>query len=184
MLISQFRIENTFLCPLSEDSWKCFLKWLNDRELLVYMGDYDLKPFTEQNAKQYVQAHLKDSWLICTKEKESLIPIVFCGAFVKGRHDLAIARIAIGESRFRGQGHAYHSMLMLQDWLLHQMNVHTIHITVDSRNTRAVELYRQLGFIHCGTYHESRKHSDGTRSDEYCMEFLKDENYPVQEEKL
>lgn len=184
MLISRFGIENTFLCPLSEDSWKYFFKWLNDYDLLVYMGGYDMKPFTEQDAKRYVQSHLKDSWLICTKEKGQLVSIGFCGAFIKTRHDLAIARIAIGESEFRGQWHAYRAMLMLQDWLLHQMNVHTIHITVDSRNTRAIELYQRLGFTHCGTYRESRKHSDGTRSDEYCMEFLKGGNCSAQEEKL
>lgn len=183
MLIPRFEIKNTFLCSLTEDSWGYFLKWLNDDNLLVYMGDYDLKPFTERDAKQYTQAHLKDSWLICTKEKGELLPIGFCGAFIKTRHDLAIIRIVIGESEFLGKGHAYRAMTMLQDWLFNQMNIHVIHLTVDSRNTGAIKLYCRLGFNHCGTYCESRKHSDGTRSDEYCMELIKNNKQPAQEVK-
>lgn len=118
------------------------------------------------------------------KEKDELIPIGFCGVFLKTRHNLAITRIAIGESQFLGQGHAYRAMTMLQEWLFNQMNIHVIHLTVDSRNTRAVELYRQLGFSHCGTYRESRRHLDGTRSDEYCMELLKNEKHFVRKGEL
>lgn len=184
MLIPQFEFKNTFLCPLTEDSWKYFLKWLNDERLLVHMGDYYLNPFTKEDAKQYVAGHLKDSWLICTKEKEQLLPIGFCGAFIKTRHDLAIIRIAIGEPSFLRQGHAHRAMILLQDWLFNQMNIHVIHLTVDIKNTGAIELYRRLGFSHCGTYRESRKHSDRTRSDEYCMEIIKASKHPAQEVKL
>lgn len=59
MFIPLLKIENTFLCPLSEDCWKYFFKWFNDYKILVYMGDYSLGPFTEKDARQYVQATVR-----------------------------------------------------------------------------------------------------------------------------
>lgn len=174
MLVPRYGVSGTFLCPLTEDSWKYFLKWFNDGNILTQMGDHELKPFTEQNAKQYVQAHLIDSWLICTADRDTqFLPIGFCGAFIKARHNFAIVRIAIGEMGFLGQGHARRAMAMLQDWLFKEMDMYAIHLTVDSRNVRAIELYRRIGFNHCGTYRDSRRHLDGTRSDEYCMELMR-----------
>ncbi|MEK7157810.1 MAG: hypothetical protein AAB688_01900 [Patescibacteria group bacterium] len=67
---------NVGLATLAPRYSNLFFDWLNDPRIFGGMGDFDAYPFGIQDAEKYVLAHLKDTWLIVSKNKQVWTPLV------------------------------------------------------------------------------------------------------------
>jgi RimJ/RimL family protein N-acetyltransferase len=163
----------TGLAPFDASCVPLLTSWLNDSEVYLSMGDIDLRPFTAEDGKRYVDSHLKDTWAVVAEGPENVwTPVGYAGIFVRSRHRVGIFRIAIGTSEARGQGHGYRATRLTLNWAFDELDLHCVHLSVSASNTRAVALYKKVGFVECGRYRESRW-EDGVRHDEIVMEVLR-----------
>lgn len=81
---------NVGLAALAPQHSGLFFDWLNDPRIFRGMGDFDAYPFGIQDAEKYVLTHLKDTWLIVSKNKRTWIFTGYTGLFVRQRHRVGI----------------------------------------------------------------------------------------------
>lgn len=74
---------NVGLSALAQCHSNLFFDWLNDPRIFRGMGDFDAYPFGIQDSEKYVLAHLKDTWLIVSKNKRTWVPVGYTGLFVR-----------------------------------------------------------------------------------------------------
>ncbi len=169
----RMRSRATGLAPLDAGCAPLLTSWLNDSDVYFPMGDVDPRPFTVEDGKRYVESHLKDTWAVVAEGPENVwTPVGYAGMFVRSRHRVGIFRIAIGNPAARGQGHGYRATRLMLKWAFDELDLHCVHLSVSAANTRAVALYKKVGFVECGRYRESRW-EDGVRHDEIVMEVLR-----------
>jgi RimJ/RimL family protein N-acetyltransferase len=170
------QIKQTVLSPFGSESdmVPLFFKWLNTPEVYRFMGDIDQFPFIVDDAKSYYLSHKKDTWLVCVKIGEELIPVGYTGIFIRKRHSVGIFRVAIPEKEFQGKGHAKRATQMILKWGFEECDLRNIHLSVSSANEGAIALYKKVGFKECGKYKSSR-YENGEIHDEILMQFLKED---------
>lgn len=83
---------------------------------------------------------------------------------IQWTHGSAGVGIAIGNRDYWGQGYGREAMVLILQFAFHELNLHSIHLTVFAYNTRAIALYEHLGFRREGAYREYL-HRDGQRYD-------------------
>lgn len=170
LIIPRMRCENTGLATFNNNTAELFFKWMNESSIYTFMGDIDPFPFTEEDARKYVESHKKDTYLIIANNKNMWHPIGYTGLFIRRRHRIGIFRIAITEEKYLGQGHAHRATKMMVDWAFNECDLISVHLSVSERNIKAIKLYKSVGFIHCGTFADSR-FENGIRTNEILMEY-------------
>ena len=172
MIIPRFVNGNVALAPFFNGVDKFFFEWLNDPDIQQFMGDFDLKPFTESDAERYVESHKKDTWIILNRNSEDenkWNPVGYIGVFIRPRHRIGIMRIGLN-SESRGKGIAYKANRLAIKWCFDFLDLVAIHLSVSDGNKKSIALNKKIGFIECGRYASSR-FENGKRYDEILMEY-------------
>lgn len=164
---------NVDLAALAPCHSSLIFDWLNDPRIFRGMGDFDAYPFGIQDAEKYVLAHLKDTWLIVSKNKQTWIPVGYTGLFVRQRHRIGILRYAIGDSMPENRGIATKAVNLMIKWAFDDLDLISIHASVVSSNIGSIRVLQKSGFIQAGKYQKARFES-GQHYDEILFEFLRE----------
>lgn len=86
-------------------------------------------------------------------------------------HNRATMGIFVGE-QFRGKGYGSQAIKLITDYAFNMLNLRTIHIYVYGFNQKAISVYKKVGFVECGRWHQD-VYYDGKYYDTVMMELLK-----------
>ncbi len=167
--------DRLYLRPLDTGDLECCLRWMNDPELLQFLGrktPMSREMETEWLAKQY-QDERHTNLAIVLKDGDRHIGN--CGldnADLLNRN--ASFGIFIGEADAREQGYGTEAVRLLLDYGFAQLNLHRIDLTVFSFNERARKAYEKAGFVLEGTRREDY-YRHGKYHDTHLMGILKSE---------
>jgi len=150
-----------------------FFDWLNDPRIFKGMGDFDANPFGVQDSEKYVNAHLKDTWLIFFKKHSKWIPVGYTGLFVRQRHRVGILRYAIGNQSYEKMGIATKAVKLMIRWAFNDLDLVSIHASVVSSNAGSVRVLEKSGFIQIGKYSKARFEL-GQHHDELLFELVRE----------
>jgi ribosomal protein S18 acetylase RimI-like enzyme len=132
-----------------------------------------LEEFTltaEQEADLLSSTAAKDNsiFLAAFEDNTPLASLIIRGGEKKKERHLGTLGIGV-HSHARGQGVGTALMQASLDWAAANPVIEMIKLAVYQSNTRAMDLYRRLGFVQWGLLPGGCKHSDGTYHDQIEM---------------
>lgn len=150
-----------------EDAIKLYHKWSNDSSICAWVGNH-----------RYV-ATLDDTrhWADSIGSHECRFGIVVNDVLIGHCKVVytsitAYIDICIGESEYRSKGYGSRTLKQLIKFSFDQLNVNRIELSVNSKNTNAINCYKKVGFKECGALHEA-EYFDGNYCDIIMMEILR-----------
>ena len=167
--------ERLYLRPLEMDDLERCLRWINDPDLLQYLGRK--QPMSREMEKEWLAGQYKNegriNFAIVLKEGDRHIGNCGLeGADLTNRN--ACFGIFIGEPDGRSQGYGTEATKLLLEYGFQQMNLHRVYLTVFSFNDRARRSYEKAGFVLEGTRREDY-YRHGRYHDTHIMGILKSE---------
>ena len=167
--------DRLYLRPLAADDLDRCLKWINDPDLLQYLGRKT--PMSREMEQEWLAKQYKD-------ERHTNLAIVLkdgdrhignCGLdsadFINSNASFGIF---IGEADVREQGYGTEAAKLLLAYGFEELNLHRIHLTVFSFNERARRAYEKAGFVLEGTRREDY-YRHGQYHDTLIMGILRSE---------
>lgn len=150
--------------------------WRNDRELVRLLGNhfFFIGPEVDQRWFDAYLAHRDASVRLAILLDDGLDTLIGCG-FLKDIHRVnrhAELAIFIGERSCWSRGLGELAMRQLLDHAFLDLNLNRVHLTVLADNTRAIRLYRRLGFQEEGCLREA-VYFDGAYRDLLAMALLR-----------
>lgn len=140
-------------------------------ETRFLMCESDEVKFTKEDEEKFINNHnaSDDSMLILAFVDGNYVGN--CSFERKTGSKRYAHRAGIGIALFQkytGQGLG---KLMLSVLLeeIRKFGFEQVELTVVSNNTKAIHLYKSLGFIECGRLHDANKYDDGTYADDIFM---------------
>ena len=131
--------------PLREEDAYTSVKWRNDPEVFKYTGNTYDHVITIESELNWIKK-------VMTSPTDYRCAIIADGKYVGNiyLHDItrdsAIYSIFIGEKEYWGKGIAKQASLLIIKHGFDSLNLKTITLKVRSVNTRAVSLYKSIGF--------------------------------------
>jgi len=144
------------LRPLDMGDLERCLRWMNDPELLQFLGrrtPMSREMETQWLAKQY-QDERNTNLAIVLKDGDRHIGNCGLDQVDCWDHNASFG-IFIGEPDAREQGYGTEAAKLLLDYGFRQLNLHRIHLTVFSFNKRAQKAYEKAGFVVEGARREA-----------------------------
>jgi RimJ/RimL family protein N-acetyltransferase len=168
--------KNIRLRALSQDDLVPIMSWVNDPEVTrgLLVGRY---PMTDETERQWIESKMKAS------TRETLYTIETTAGEYVGEISLfkiepvehnAELGIVIGDKTKWGKGYATEAIELMLGFGFNQLNLNMIYLAVIGFNTKAISLYRRLGFVDEGCLRE-RVYRDGVYHDELSMSILRTE---------
>jgi len=142
------------ITPIKREYIESFIKWLNDPEITQYLTIY--LPLTLMEEEEWLE-NLKNRQntihfsIVISKENNSGKLIGNCGIHnIDWKNRFGEAGIMIGEKEFHNQGYGTEAMELLLEYAFNTVNLNRIELNVYDYNTRAIKLYKKLGFTEEG----------------------------------
>jgi RimJ/RimL family protein N-acetyltransferase len=175
-LYPSFISGTTSLCPFNDETYRWFERWFSDQQLVALMGDWEFYPlpYYGQTAREFTERTRKSTWIVCSMDQGSPMPIGYTGLYLQPRHRVGILRLGIAEAAYRGCGHGFRATQLALKWAFEFLDLFTVHLSLAASNGPALSLYTKCGFRECGRYAKSR-YEPGGRFDEIHMELLQQE---------
>ena len=139
---------------------ECFVRWLNEREVVQYIQRF--RPLSRIEEEELLaSAHKRPEevlFVIEAREPGGVgRPIGCCGLHrISLPNRSAELGIIIGEEEFRGRGFGREVMNLLCEYGFQVLNLNRIGLEVYEYNARAVRCYERAGFQHEGRRREAR----------------------------
>ena len=165
-----------YLSPIStdEESIELFAKWFNDFDMTVNLGMIN-EIINKEKEKSFIDELAKKGSIFAIVDLKTDKLIGSCGIFDINQIDKLIEfGISIGDKDYRGKGYGKEAINLLLDFGFNVLNYHNIMLRVFSFNTKAMGLYKKLGFKEIGRRREAREIGD-KRFDLIFMDMLKSE---------
>jgi RimJ/RimL family protein N-acetyltransferase len=89
-------------------------------------------------------------------------------------HRTCLISVFIGEKELWGQGYGAEAMRLLLGYAFDHLNLHSVRLTVFAFNSRAIALYRRLGFKEAGRWRDGLRR-EGRFHDVILMDILENE---------
>lgn len=139
-------MNNIIIRPLQIEDAKTSYKWRNDPEIWKYTGTRPNRKITEEIETEWLTTKLNISnekrFAICIEENIYIGNIQLTNiANGKGEY-----HIFIGDKNYWGKGYGYKASLELFKYAKSQLGLHQIYLIVNENNTKAIRLYKRLGF--------------------------------------
>lgn len=167
--------ENLYLSPMDiSNEVDIMTKWMNeDQDIAYYNGFYGSLLGKEKVADKMNQWNEGPySFSIVSLEHNKFMGHI--SLFGMDGHELyATMGIYLGKE-FRGKGYGKEAMNLLIDYAFNVQRYKAIHLEVFSYNKKAIEVYKKMGFVECGRWHQARYHL-GEYHDIIMMELLKEQ---------
>jgi len=142
------------LTPIRREYIDSFLRWLNDPEITQFLTIY--RPLTQMEEEDWLEK-LKDRQdtilfsIVISKEDDSGPLIGNCGIHnIDWKNRFGEVGIMIGEKVYHNQGYGTEAMELLLEYAFYTVNLNRIELLVYDYNTRAIKLYKKLGFMEEG----------------------------------
>lgn len=148
--------ERLSLRPLDVQDLERCLRWINDPEILQFLGRR--RPMSREMETAWLAAQYKDerqiNFAITLNEGDRHIGN--CGLdTLDTANRSACFGILIGEKDAWSQGYGSEAARLVLGYGFQQLNLHRIELEVFSLNHRAIRAYEKLGFVHEGVKRES-----------------------------
>ncbi len=142
------------LTPIKREYIESFLRWFNDPEITQYLLMY--RPLTQMEEEDWLE-NLKNRQdtisfsIVASNDDNSEILIGNCGIHnINWKNRVGEAGITIGEKQYHNKGFGTEAMELLLDYGFNTVNLNRIELFVYEYNTRAINLYKKLGFTEEG----------------------------------
>jgi RimJ/RimL family protein N-acetyltransferase len=166
--------KDIILAPLKREYIDKFLDWLNDPEITKYLTQY--RPLTRE---------MEEDWFNSLKERENDIIFAIlinqnqlignCSIMnIIWKERVGTCGIFIGDKQEQGKGYGTEALKLLLDYGFNTLNLNRIDLKVNDFNLRAIECYRNLGFIEEGRMREAT-FVNGKYHDQIIMSMLRRE---------
>ena len=166
--------ERIYLSPMNVDDAEIYTKWMNDRAVAQWIGQYARvislpgeRKWLEEAVNSYTFAIIARN---STKDGDRLIGnlgLTLESPVNRG----AVLGIVIGEAEFRSKGYGAEAIRLLLEYGFKTLGLHRIFLHVNAENARAIACYKKCGFRECARYRESL-FLDGRFMDGLGMEIL------------
>jgi RimJ/RimL family protein N-acetyltransferase len=150
-----------------------YVVWLNDPEVLAWLGRY--RPMSLPGEQAWYEAQAgRDDVLNFAIEYESR-HVGGCGFLnINRASQNAEVGIFIGDKSLWDQGLGKDALRTLVRYGFDYLNFHRVYLRVFAENARAVHAYEQVGFVHEGRFRQNEwRH--GQWQDTLYMSILRDE---------
>jgi RimJ/RimL family protein N-acetyltransferase len=170
--------ETVALGPYAREHMALHARWSNDFAVALYAGDY-LKPrplalFESgfEKAGKESQPHQQEFTIY---ERATLRPIGFTKwRDINAANRTAIYVIVIGEKDCWGKGYGTETTRLMLEYAFTVLNLHSVLLTTNAFNERAMRAYLRAGFREVGRWRESHRFGDRLY-DEVVMDCLASE---------
>lgn len=171
--------EKIFLSPIIEEDYLKFYEWMNDDSIIDNIGRSDKLTTYEVN-KIWCESSSKDSKQIFSIVEYDDKLIGCCGINdINYLHRTCELYIYIGEKNMRGKGVGKEAIQLLLDYAFNTLNMNSIFIKAFSYNTKAINLYKKVGFQKIGMRRKSH-YLNNDYHDIILFDLLKSEYQGVQ----
>ncbi len=148
----------------------------NDPEISVLLGGFSTG-YSMDDMKDWLQFHRKRSdeiiWSIIKKDNGTCVGHV--GLYeIDYRIRSAEFAIMIGDKSAWGKGLGNNCTVFAVKYAFNELNINRVHLTVLTTNTRAIDLYKSIGFVVEGTMREAQ-YKGGKYIDILMMSLLRSE---------
>ncbi|HAT4122602.1 GNAT family N-acetyltransferase [Clostridium perfringens] len=166
--------ENLMLRPIEIKDLKVLNKWKNDYEIFKYLGG-GFQPQSINEQEKYISNLINNSgdskrFIIDNGNAIGMVGLYSIN-FINRNCDLGIY---IGEKSQQGKGYAKEAMNLILDFAFNNLNLKKIKLNVVDGNSKALNLYKSIGFIEVGVLKEER-FINGKFEDVKIMELIKGE---------
>jgi RimJ/RimL family protein N-acetyltransferase len=168
--------DNVYLAPLMADDMATMLKWINDREEVLFNASY--KPVSESMHRAWFESVQNRSDLVIfgIRLGKTAELIGSCQLrHINPVHGTAELQIRIGKVDERGHGHGTEAVRLLLDFAFQDMNLQRVYLHVFATNPRALRVYEKIGFAREGLLRRAA-YIDGQYVDVIVMGILKPEH--------
>jgi len=164
--------ERLYLSPMNVDDAEIYTKWLNDREVSIWIGQHSNVVSIPAERKWLENATTGDghNFAIVARDGDQLIGSISLMG-IRPVHRNAELGIFIGEAAFRSKGYGAEAIKLLLEYGFKTLGLHSIQLHVNAENTRAIACYKKCGFKECARRRESI-FIDGRFMDSLSMDIL------------
>jgi RimJ/RimL family protein N-acetyltransferase len=148
--------ERLYLRPLEESDLDCCMRWINDSEILQFLGRKH--PMGRVQEKEWITSQYgSESQLnLAVVLKDGDRHIGNCGFNeIDAANRSAVFGIMLGEKDAWNQGYGPEAAKLIVDYGFDQLGLHRIELDVFSFNLRAQKAYEKIGFRPEGIRRES-----------------------------
>jgi len=163
--------------PITREHIALRVKWIADPEINKFLATFTRNDLNEK---------FHQTWFDKYEEKEKkgnkkifIIEVDGVSVGQVGFSDInkddknAELYIVIGEKDYWGKGIGTKAIEFIHDYAFNKLRLHKINLSVHSNNSRAIALYKKIGYQVVGVYHDNI-YWDGEYDDETIMEIIKE----------
>jgi len=164
------------LAPLLAADSGLLWQWINERTDVIFSAPY--KPVSESEHRAWFQSIQKrdDAVIFGIRRRDTDELVGTCQLVdVHPLHRHAELRIRIGTSQHRGCGFGSQAIELLLAFGFGDLNLHRIFLYVFEDNDRAIQVYRNSGFVEEGRLRDAA-YVDGRFTTIVVMSVLKEEH--------
>ncbi|HGH1676156.1 GNAT family protein [Clostridium perfringens] len=148
--------EKLILRPIEIKDLNILNKWRNDYEIFKYLGG-GFQPQSINEQEKYIDNLINNSgnsrrFIIDNGNAIGMVGLYSIN-FINRNCDLGIY---IGEKSQQGKGYAKEAMNLILDFAFNNLNLRKIKLNVVDNNSKALNLYKSIGFIEVGILKEER----------------------------
>lgn len=160
--------EKVKLCVPTRSHLPFFLKWFNDLEVTVFLGQ--MFPQLEMTEERWLEKHSDDSHnFVFVLHTPNSVPIGTMGLHqVDYINRTAMTGACIGEKEYWGKGYGTAAKMLLLDWAFNRLNLYAIRSSYFAFNPRSGAYNAKCGYKEVGRYPQFRERN-GKRHDEILM---------------
>jgi RimJ/RimL family protein N-acetyltransferase len=162
-----------YLSPINVEDAETYAAWLNDPEIarsLLMTADNISLVTQRQRLEELAAGHL---YSVVNPATDTVIGSAGLKD-IDNLHRTCLISVFIGEKELWGQGYGAEAMRLLLGYAFDHLNLHSVRLTVFAFNSRAIALYRRLGFKEAGRWRDGLRR-EGRFHDVILMDILENE---------
>lgn len=143
---------NVYLRQVLDEDSASYFKWINDKELVSYNGNY--RPIMQEEHDQWFRdvVNYSDNKTFSIVENHHQKLIGTCSLRnINLSHRNAELQIRIGERDFQNRGMGTQAVKLLVEYGFEHMQLVRVYLYVFSHNVRAIKAYQNSSFEYEGT---------------------------------
>ena len=163
--------ERLYLSPISQQGTESYLRWMNDREVAIFFGQYYRTVASKEDLKWLYEPGVDTQrYSIVLNEDDTLIGAISLQN-IDHLNRNAFLGIFIGDREQRSRGYGTEAIRLLLRYGFSTLNLHNIMLSVNANNTAGISCFRKAGFKEAGRRREWI-FSDGEYVDRLYMDLL------------
>ncbi|MFP4368499.1 MAG: GNAT family N-acetyltransferase [Candidatus Kapaibacterium sp.] len=166
--------EKCYLSPIDEKDAELYCTWLNDPYINCFLeASFSVTPDDE---RELIRKMKKEGNIVFGIVDKSTDKLIGGTGFhlIEPINRTAMYGIYIGDREFHGKGYGFDATMLILDYGFNMLNFKSIYLWAFAYNTKAIDMYRKLGFKEMGRRRQAR-YLNGEYHDIIYMDILEDE---------